>query len=58
MHKLSNERDRTHIVRSATPTPPMDLLYIACGHKGVRSGGFFRGGLPMRCPACNQKGKA
>jgi len=57
MTTLSNERDRTHIVRSATPTPPMELLYINCGHKGVRAGGLFRrikgaGELPMRCPAC------
>jgi hypothetical protein len=53
----SNERDRTMIVRSATPTPPLELLYIACSHKGVRQGGMFRGGLPMLCPKCNQKGK-
>ncbi len=57
MTTLSNERDRTMIVRSATPTPPMELLFIACGHKGVRTGALLRGKLPMLCPACNAKGK-
>ena len=26
-------------------------------HKGLRAGGLWLGKLPMRCPACNQKGK-
>jgi hypothetical protein len=38
--------------RVAQPSPPLELLYIACSHKGPRSGGRFRGGLPMLCPGC------
>ena len=39
----------------------MRLLYL-CGtasnpHKGQRTGGSFRGNLPMVCPNCNTKGK-
>jgi hypothetical protein len=57
MNKLSSVRDRTHIVRSATPTPPMELLFIGCHHKGVRTGALMRGKLPMLCPKCNSKEK-
>ena len=37
------------------------LLYM-CGtaakpHKGQRTGGAFRGNVPMRCPACNARPK-
>ena len=34
----------------------MRLLYL-CGCKGQRTGGAFRGNLPMRCPACNARPK-
>lgn len=39
----------------------MRLLYL-CGtsrdpHKGLRTGGKFRGWLPVQCPACNAKDK-
>ena len=32
----------------------MSLLFM-CGHKSARSGGWFRGHLPVRCPKCNAK---
>ena len=57
MTTLSNTRDLTAVVRCAQPSPHMMLLYLACGHKGLRAGGLFRGKLPMRCPACNAKEK-
>jgi hypothetical protein len=44
------------IVRSATPTPAMDRLFL-CGHKGSTTGAKLRGTLAMLCPKCNQKGK-
>jgi hypothetical protein len=56
LHKLSNERDRTMIVRSATPTPPMLRLFL-CGHKSSTTGAKLRGTLAMLCATCNQKGK-
>ena len=57
MTTLSNTRDLTAVVRFAQPSPHMMLLYVTCGHKGLRAGGVFRGHLPMRCPACNVKEK-
>jgi len=41
----------------AQPSLPTPLLYL-CGHKGIRAGAFFRGGLPMRCPACAAAARA
>ena len=38
----------------AEPSLPTPLLYVTCGHKGPRAGGYFRGRVPMRCPACNK----
>ena len=57
MTTLSNTRDLTAVVRCAQPSPHMLLLYLTCGHKGLRAGGKFRGKLPMLCPACNVKEK-
>ena len=39
--------------RVAQPSLPQPLLWM-CGHKGPRAGGYFRGRVPMRCPACNK----
>jgi len=40
--------------RVAQPSLPQPLLWM-CGHKGPRAGGYFRGRVPMRCPACNKE---
>ena len=54
MNRFSSVRGNTATVRMAQPSAPLMLLYL-CEHKGLRAGGFFRGQLAMRCPACNAK---
>ena len=47
----SNVRDLT--AKQPAPGLGMDirLLYL-CGCKGQRTGGIFRGRMPMLCPKC------
>ena len=59
MTTLSNTRDLTAVVRCAQPSPHMLMTYL-CGkpqHKGLRTGGLFRGKIGILCPACNMKEK-
>ena len=56
---FSGSRDVSCISRSATPTPPRELLFL-CGCKGLRAGAQIKrikgvGELLMRCPKCNAK---
>lgn len=44
--------------RTAEPSIPHPLLYVTCGHKGLRTGGLFLRGVPMRCPACTAAARA
>ena len=53
---FSTTRDLTAIQRSATPTPPMELLFL-CNHKSRREGAHIKrikgiGEVLWRCAAC------
>jgi len=32
-------------------------LIFMCVHKGHRTGGLFRGNMPIKCPDCNKEPK-
>ena len=46
--------DLTMTSRTGGSGMSMSLLYM-CKHRGHRTGGTFRGNLPMYCPACTEK---
>ena len=56
MNRPTGQRDMT------MRQPPAGLgmchkLLFMCGHKASTTGAMMRGKVPMRCGACNTKGK-